>query len=299
MLRRNSAYSRLWPIVRAPRSRCRPRAAARWLTVGIAQSRGGLDDAVEHGLQLGWRPADDARAPRWSRSGIRATRVSSAVRACTSSNSRVFSMAITAWSAKVSSSSICLGVKGGHARAVEREQAHGLPSRSSGTPSMLRAPVMRVKSWNAYSASASTSGMCTGRPSMIVRPASEPRPITWPISPSASTDIRGEAVAAPGRAGGRRAGRGWRPSVHRTGARQRRPAYRAPAAGRIRAADDAQHLARRRLLLQRLGQLRVRACTSSNSRVFSMAITAWSAKVVDELDLLVAERLHDLANQRR
>ena len=33
--------------------------------------------------------------------------VSSRVRACTSSNSRVFSMAITAWSAKVSSSSIC------------------------------------------------------------------------------------------------------------------------------------------------------------------------------------------------
>ena len=42
----------------------------------------------------------------------------------------------------------------------------------------------------------------------------------------------------------------------------------------------------------------VRACTSSNSRVFSMAITAWSAKVVHELNLLVAERLHDLANQR-
>ena len=36
-------------------------------------------------------------------------RDSSAVRACTSSNSRVFSMAITAWSAKVSTSSICLG----------------------------------------------------------------------------------------------------------------------------------------------------------------------------------------------
>ena len=31
----------------------------------------------------------------------------------------------------------------------------------------------------------------------------------------------------------------------------------------------------------------VRACTSSNSRTFSIAITAWSAKVVDQLDLLV------------
>ena len=34
---------------------------------------------------------------------------------------------------------------------------------------------------------------------------------------------------------------------------------------------------------------RVRACTSSNRRTFSIAITAWSAKVVDQLDLLVGE----------
>ena len=37
---------------------------------------------------------------------------------------------------------------------------------------------------------------------------------------------------------------------------------------------------------------RVRACTSSNSRTFSIAITAWSAKVVDQFDLLVGERPH-------
>ena len=36
---------------------------------------------------------------------------------------------------------------------------------------------------------------------------------------------------------------------------------------------------------------RVRACTSSKSRTFSIAITAWSANVVDQLDLLVGERL--------
>ena len=38
--------------------------------------------------------------------------LSSRVRACTSSNSRTFSVAITAWSAKVVTSSICLSVKG-------------------------------------------------------------------------------------------------------------------------------------------------------------------------------------------
>ena len=46
-----------------------------------------------------------------------------------------------------------------------------------------------------------------------------------------------------------------------------------------RAADDLEHVGRRRLLLQRLASSAVRACTSSNSRTFSMAITAWSAKV--------------------
>ena len=38
--------------------------------------------------------------------------LSSRVRACTSSNSRTFSIAITAWSAKVVISSICLSVNG-------------------------------------------------------------------------------------------------------------------------------------------------------------------------------------------
>ena len=38
--------------------------------------------------------------------------LSSLVRACTSSNSRTFSMAITAWSAKVVTSSICFSVNG-------------------------------------------------------------------------------------------------------------------------------------------------------------------------------------------
>ena len=38
--------------------------------------------------------------------------VSSRVRCCSASNSRTFSMAITAWSAKVVTSSICLSVKG-------------------------------------------------------------------------------------------------------------------------------------------------------------------------------------------
>ena len=47
-----------------------------------------------------------------------------------------------------------------------------------------------------------------------------------------------------------------------------------------RARDDAQDLAGRRLLLQRLGEVAVAASSSVNSRTFSMAITAWSANVL-------------------
>ena len=48
---------------------------------------------------------------------------------------------------------------------------------------------------------------------------------------------------------------------------------------RGRAADDAEHLGRRGLMLQGLAQLRVALPSSLNKRTFSMAITAWSAKV--------------------
>ena len=61
--------------------------------------------------------------------------VSSRVRACTSSNSRTFSIAITAWSAKVVTSSICLSVNGRTALRCKTMTPIGVPSRSSGTPS--------------------------------------------------------------------------------------------------------------------------------------------------------------------
>ena len=48
---------------------------------------------------------------------------------------------------------------------------------------------------------------------------------------------------------------------------------------RRRAADDSQDLAGRSLLLQSIGQRLVRSCSSLNNRTFSIAITAWSAKV--------------------
>ena len=51
----------------------------------------------------------------------------SRVFACTSSNNRVFSMAMTAWSAKVWKSSICLSVKGCDLGTTDRECANRRP----------------------------------------------------------------------------------------------------------------------------------------------------------------------------
>ena len=68
---------------------------------------------------------------------------SSRVRACTSSNSRTFSIAITAWSAKVSTSSICLSVNGRGSVRITTRTPIGIPSRSSGTPTAARMPVAR------------------------------------------------------------------------------------------------------------------------------------------------------------
>ena len=63
------------------------------------------------------------------------------MRACTSSNSRVFSMAMTAWSAKVRDEIVCLWRKWvGREVASETWAPIGLPSRMSGTPSAVRKP---------------------------------------------------------------------------------------------------------------------------------------------------------------
>ena len=64
--------------------------------------------------------------------------VSSRARACTSSNSRTFSIAIAAWSAKVLTSSICLSVKGCTVRRISKTTPRGIPSRRSGTLSIVR-----------------------------------------------------------------------------------------------------------------------------------------------------------------
>ena len=79
---------------------------------------------------------------------------SSRVRACAASNSWAFSIAITAWDAKVSRSLIWLSVKGRTALRPKMITPIGVPSRKRGTPSMVWKPPCLVIPTMVYSGSA-------------------------------------------------------------------------------------------------------------------------------------------------
>ena len=83
-----------------------------------------------------WRRAASARA----RSAASRAASAAALAAASSSNSRTFSIAIAAWSAKVVTSSICLSVNGRTSERVNARTPMGMPSRNIGTPRMVRKP---------------------------------------------------------------------------------------------------------------------------------------------------------------
>jgi hypothetical protein len=66
--------------------------------------------------------------------------LSSRVRCCSASKRRTFSMAMTAWSAKVCANSICLSVNGSGLFLERKITPTTFPSRNSGTPSATRKP---------------------------------------------------------------------------------------------------------------------------------------------------------------
>src|SRR4051812_6524351 len=103
----------------------------------LAQPRGGLDEGIEHRLDIKLY-----RLMTWSTSEVAICcsrdSLSSSVRACTSSNSRTFSIAMTAWSAKVVTRSICFGLYGPGTIFATKITPTTLPSRRSGTPSAAR-----------------------------------------------------------------------------------------------------------------------------------------------------------------
>ena len=98
---------------------------------------GALDDGVEDRLHVRGRAADDAE--HLGGRGLMLQRLAQfRVALLNSLNSRTFSMAITAWSAKVLTSAICFSVNGRTSSAPNLMAPIGAPSRSSGTASTVR-----------------------------------------------------------------------------------------------------------------------------------------------------------------
>ena len=95
--------------------------------------------------------------------------VASHVRACASSNRREFSMAITAWSAKVRSNATCPSVNGTASAPYTLMVPIACPACSIGTTRWLRLPSLRATSTLATRGSSSMSATLTTARSVIAR----------------------------------------------------------------------------------------------------------------------------------
>ena len=86
---------------------------------------------------------------------------------------------------------------------------------------------------------------------------------------------------------------------HRTGEYRPRGAPQSRVALSIKASSTGFRSKVERLMTLSTSAVAVCCCSDSrsslSSRVFSMAMTAWAAKFVDQLDLLIGERAHLLA----
>ena len=95
----------------SPRNHSCPLAESQHHVIDPTNPCGALDDGVEDRLHVGRRAADDAEHLGCCGLMLQASR-NSALRSWISLNNRTFSMAITAWSAKVLRSAICFSVNG-------------------------------------------------------------------------------------------------------------------------------------------------------------------------------------------
>ena len=188
--------------------------------------------------------------------------VSSRFRASSSVNRRTFSMAMTAWSAKVCEQrDLLVGEGPPVSLRRRRSRRSALPSRSIGTASTVRKPPCRKCRGARTPGSSAMSRSCT---TLAGRGSRAPwrRPGPGGVGQTLATASR------PLRASGRDDATRWIKLPVEPDTRRRRPPRRAARALRDdgvedrldvgrRARDDPQDLAGRRLLLQRLGQLAV------------------------------------------
>ena len=163
-------------------------------------------------------------------------------------------MAITAWAAKVRTSSIWRSLNGSMRWRESPKAPIASPSRRSGTPRIVLMKPLCAACRATCSLSVPISDICTGRRSARARPMAVPRPGAW--TPNRSAPPSRATLRRPRRFDNRH-----RPEVrdgpHPPDTAPRlfhhRLEHRLQLAGRR--TDDAKHFCRRRLLLQRLVQL--------------------------------------------
>ncbi len=161
----------------SPRNHRVPLAESQHHVIDPTNPRGALDDGVEDRLHVRRRAADDAE--HLGRCCLMLQRLAQFGIALPSSlNSRTFSMAITAWSAKVLRRAICFSVKGRTSVRRIMIVPIGTPSRSNGVASMVRVPVLSdgcLDSGKLGFKLGSKSWMWIVCRSMTARPTTEPR----------------------------------------------------------------------------------------------------------------------------
>ena len=205
-----------------------------------------------------------------------------AVRSCSSGNSRTFSIAITAWSAKVCSSAICLSVKGRISVRKTVMAPIGIAlAHAAARPRVVRMPLapdgggdVRVLSGHLGE---QVRNVDRRRNRTIVRPETDPRVI----------GLAGPAsrLERTGRGGPRASSHGPRPGRSaRSGPRTARAALSTMASiTGCRSVGELEMTRRMSAVAVCCSSASVRsaflASSSLNSRTFSMAMTAWAAKV--------------------
>ena len=190
-----------------------------------------------------------------------------------SRNKRTFSIAMTAWSAKVSRSLICTGVKGRTSmRRAPRVPMSSAWSRRGAAKkvrhrslaALINGKLSCARMSGTWSVPCSRIQRCRGSSMLIAIPLERYRTKMGALNHRvALTKSQHHVINAANPCGAFDDGVEHRLHV------------------RGRAADNAEHLGRCGLMLQCLGAiLRLRSAISINNRTFSMAITAWSAKVL-------------------
>ena len=198
-----------------------------------------------------------------------------------SSNSRTFSMAITAWSAKVATSSICLSVNGRtscrvsvehadrHALAQHRHAEHGAEAAEPLAPPARCIPDRPAHRGYGRPCPRAARGRCRCR-----APASTGWSLTYSMNsggkPKRDRAIERVALAlGDGALIGLAQPRRRFTSVSSTVCRSKVERLMTLSTSAVAVCCCSNS-----------ASPRCAVCTSSNSRTFSMAITAWSAKVV-------------------